>query len=138
MELETMWELARRMGVEIIHEDIRGDIQGMYIDDVIILDKKMDDTTKKCVLAEEIGHCLTAKGDITALSTVDDYGTELAGRKWSYEVMLPVSQIKAALRVGIDGLDSIAELYKVTPEYVKEALTYYIFSGQLKINEAVN
>ena len=40
MELETMWELARRMGVEIIHEDIRGDIQGMYIDDVIILDKK--------------------------------------------------------------------------------------------------
>ena len=61
-----------------------------------------------------------------------DMQGNLAGRRWGYEVLLPVSQIKAALRVGVREIDSIAELYKVTPEYVKEALEYYIFSGHLK------
>ena len=135
MELETMQELARRLNVEIIHERMHGDLLGLCIDDVIILSDKLDDAAKKCILAEEIGHCLTADGDLTQLATVDDYSMELAGRKWGYEVLLPVSQIKAAMRVGIDTIKDIAELYKVTPEYVREALLYYIYSGKLGLKE---
>ena len=135
MELETMRALAQRMNVEIVHEHMHGDLMGLCIDDVIILSDKLDDAAKKCVLAEEIGHYFTAEGDITQLATVDDYNMELAGRKWGYEVLLPVSQIKAAMRVGIDSIKDIAELYKVTPEYVKEALLYYIYSGQLEVKE---
>ena len=132
MEFETMRELAQRSGVKVIHQDMQGNLAGAYIDQIIFLNNKLDDTAKKCVLAEEIGHHFTAKGNVMELVTVDDYQMELAGRRWGYEVLLPVSQIKAALRVGVREIDSIAELYKVTPEYVKEALEYYIFSGQLK------
>ena len=116
MELEAMRELARRMGVRIIQKDMQGALAGAYVDQTIFLNNKLDDTAKKCVLAEEIGHHFTAKGNVMDLVTVDDYETELDGRRWGYEVLLPVSQIRTALRVGIREIKSIAELYNVTPE----------------------
>ena len=135
MEFDNMQELAQRMGVKIIHQNMQGDLAGAYIDQIIFLNNKLDDTAKKCILAEEIGHHFTAKSNVLELITVEDYQNELAGCKWGYEVLLPASQIKAAVRVGINSIKDIAALYKVTPEYVKEALTYYIYSGQLAAKE---
>ena len=94
----------------------------------------MSDSEKTCILAEELGHHFTADRNCLDQNETENLFCEWKGRIWSYEVLLPIGQLKAVMQAGFEKISEIAAFFKLTKEFVKDALQYYFYSGQLKEN----
>ena len=58
METNSLYSLAERENIEVIDYSFDKTINGIYIDNLkcIGLEKSLNDTERKCTIAEELGH----------------------------------------------------------------------------------
>lgn len=132
MDYDTLLSLSDRMGLTVVQQEFAGSIEGLYVDGCIFINEKLDEEKACVVLAEEIGHHFTADRNCLDQNQCENILCELKGRAWSYEVMLPISQLRFAFHAGIKSVDELAELFHLPRDFIRAALQYYFYSKQIK------
>jgi len=74
-------------------------------------------------LAHELGHCET--GAVYGRNCENRSRQEERANRWAIERLLPLSQIRKAVRLGDRTVSELAERFCVTEEFVEETLRYY-------------
>ncbi|MEG0309135.1 MAG: ImmA/IrrE family metallo-endopeptidase [Clostridium sp.] len=78
-----------------------------------------------CVLAEELGHCLTTVGDITDQTKINNRKQELIARRWGYEKLIGIVDLINAHKHGCTQSYEVADYLDVTESFLEETIEYY-------------
>lgn len=105
-------------------------VSGLYVQcqgeaPAVLVNGRMSEREKRCVLAEEAGHHYRTCGKVAELNTAGERKQEDAGRRWAYERLLPLDRIAACYLDGNQDLYQMAQELDVTPEFFQAALAYY-------------
>lgn len=122
---EELEDQARGLGLSVREKPLQyndGRIKGRQ---VLIRSTLPTTTEKASVLAEELGHHLTAVGDILDQGDAWNRKKELQGRAWAYNRLIGLSGIVRAYKAGCRNAYEMAELLGVTEEMLVDALAYY-------------
>lgn len=112
--------------VRVKEKPLLYEFKGLYKNGKILIDNKIvTDTEKRCVLAEEIGHHYKTFGNIIDFRDIRNQKQELIARNWAYEKLCPLSSIVQAYDKGISGRFELAEYLNVTEEFLLEAVEHY-------------
>ncbi len=125
MTYECLLREADARGLEVYEKSLRGDIKGLFQDDIIWLDKTLSDIEKRCILAEEIGHYETTTGNILDQNDIRNRKQELRARQWAYERILPLSTLVQAHCARVKGRHDIADFLNVTEEFLQASINRY-------------
>ncbi len=91
----------------------------------IAIKHDLDETEKKCTLAEELGHYHTTVGDIIDQSSDANRKQELRARLWSYNKLIGLHGIISCYKAGCQTAYDMAEHLGVTEDFLLEALQCY-------------
>lgn len=124
---EELIEEAEAHGAEVIDWDFKSDrIKGMYCNGVIAVNKNLKTSAEQsAVIAEELGHHITAVGNIIDQSDVTNRKQEMRGRAWAYDRLIGLSGIVKAIDAGCQSKYEMAEYLEVAEDTLKDALFYY-------------
>ena len=100
-------------------------LKGLYYNGNIAIEKKLTQTQKACVLAEELGHHFTTVGDILDQSDPAARKQELRARLRGYDMQIGLIGIVECYNHHCRSVYEMAEYLQVTEEYLKEALECY-------------
>ena len=126
-KMEELIEEAKIHGAEVIDWKFQtGRVKGLYCDGVIAMSKDIDTSAERaCVLAEELGHHLTASGGIIDQTDTSNRKQELKGRIWAYNRLIGLRGIVSAYIAGCRNRYEIAQELNVTENMLQEAVDYY-------------
>lgn len=110
--------------VEMDLSEVKG-LKGLYFDGNIALERKMSQTEKSCVLAEELGHYYTTSGNILDQTDVSNRKQEYRARLYGFNLKIGLMGLVRAFEHGCRSVSDIAEYLDVTEEYLKEAVDCY-------------
>lgn len=110
--------------VEMDLSEVKG-LKGLYFDGNIALERKMSQTEKSCVLAEELGHYYTTSGNILDQTNASNRKQEYRARLYGYNLKIGLMGLVRAFEHGCRSASDIAEYLDVTEEYLKEAVDCY-------------
>lgn len=123
---DNLISLAEEKGIKVIESDLGIDKPfGRCIGNTIIVNNRVSDYEKYCVLAEELGHFDLTVGNITNQKDFNNRKQELVARRWSYEKLVSINDIINALLNGIDNIHDLAEHLEVTTEFLIQAINHY-------------
>lgn len=100
-------------------------LAGLYMDNVVLIDKQRSYYEKHCILAEELGHYETTYGDITDLQKLRNWKLELVARRWGYEKIVSLDKLIECYEAGLKTLDEVCTHLEVTEGYLKTSITHY-------------
>lgn len=100
-------------------------LKGLYYNGNIAIEKKLTQTQKACVLAEELGHHYTTVGNILDQSDPVARKQELRARLWAYNKMVGLHGIISAYRHHCRTLADMAEYLDVTEQFLADCLETY-------------
>ena len=115
---------ADRKGLVAKEKPLRAN-NGRIKGDKIAINSKLNETEKKCVMAEELGHYYTGAGDILDQSSASNRKQELHGRIYAYNKLIGLMGIVRAHKNHCNNLSDTAEYLDVTEEFLADALNYY-------------
>ena len=139
---EELRQQAADCGVEVVDWKFTADrIKGLYCDGVIALSDSIEtDAEKACILAEELGHHLTASGDILDQKNTGNRKQEQKGRAWAYDRLIGLSGIIRAYESGCRNRYEASDFLGVSEEMFQCAIDFYrqkyglcVISGQYVI-----
>ena len=87
--------------------------------------------TKLEVFAHEIGHCLTDSFYLSDTPYLERCKQEAQAERWSYEYVIPFSELCEAVQEGNFELWELAEYFNVSENFIKEAIEYYATHNKL-------
>lgn len=123
---EELTEEAYSHGAETIDWRFTSDrIKGLYCDGMIAISDKLTNREHAAVLAEELGHHLTAAGNILDQNDTSNRKQELRGRIWAYNRLISLTGILGAYKMGCRNRYEMAECLDVPEDTLQEALDYY-------------
>lgn len=126
MNYECILDKINDEGIHLIEFSFKGNLKGLYADNTIAISKNLhNDTEKKCILAEELGHYYTSYGAILNMKDTKAKKQELIARKWAYENLISMHNLIEAFNDGIKGRYELAIYLNVTEEFLQECITYY-------------
>jgi hypothetical protein len=70
-------------GLIVKEMNLRGRFKGLCFGNRVAIEQSMGTNEKKCILAEEIGHCYLTVGDILDQSKVENVKQERRARAWA-------------------------------------------------------
>lgn len=138
MLYEKLLNEAYRYNVDVSEQPMKRKIKGLYSDNVIWINKRIDTTIEKtCVLAEELGHFHTTTGDILDQSKVLNRKQERRARIWAAEKIMPLDKFIDAFNKGCSSRYEIAEYFEVTESFLKQSLDFYRqkYGNEVQIND---
>ena len=100
-------------------------LSGLYYNGNIAIEKKLTQTQKTCVLAEELGHHYTTVGNILDQSDPDAMKQERKARLWAYNKLIGLSGIIQGYKAHCRNRYDLAKYLDVTEEFLAEALACY-------------
>lgn len=104
--------------------EVKG-LKGLYFDGNIALERKMSQTEKSCVLAEELGHYYTTSGNILDQTDVSNRKQEYRARLYGFNLKIGLMGLVRAFEHGCRSASDVAEYLDVTEEYLQEAIDCY-------------
>lgn len=124
--LEELRQEALDLGADVIEWDFSSNIKGLYCNGVIALNRHIETSAEEsAVLAEEIGHHLTATGSILDPHQRESRKQELKGRAWAYDRLIGLGGIIRAHNAGCQSRYEAADYLGVPEETLQEAVDYY-------------
>lgn len=118
-------ELIAEYENELSIEEHKMSCDGLYCDDVIWINNRLSSAEKLSIVAEEIGHYQTSAGNILDQKNISNVRQEKIARRWAYEKLIPLNEIKKAFKNGITTIYELAEHFEVTEEFMRECLKHY-------------
>lgn len=129
METSNLYSLAEKENIEVVDYFFDRTINGIYIDNlkVIGLDKTLNDTERKCTIAEELGHyyCNATYPISCSDETLIDKA-EYRAKKWAVKALISPSDLKKAKLLGLKYKWELAEFFGVTECIAEKAVDYII------------
>lgn len=125
MFYDNLVRQVSQQGIDIREESMRGNIKGLYADNVIWINRNLLTTEKTCVVAEELGHYHTSDGDILDQMDIRNRKQEYQARRWAYKFLVSFKRIIQAYHAGVSGRHELAEYLNVTEEFLQEAIDQY-------------
>jgi len=126
MTYEQLIQFAEYDEIEVIEFNFKSGLNGLYCDNTIAINPKIETTTeKKCILAEELGHYYTTVGDILDQNNISNRKQELMARRWGYEKLIPLMDLIEASFRNCTNLYELAEYLNVTEEFLNDTLHHY-------------
>lgn len=112
--------------LEVISAPLAGELKGLYIDDLIVINSGIETTVEKvCILAEELGHYYTSVGDILDLSKVENRQQENRARRWAVKRLISLDDFIRAFDNGVRNSHELAEFLGITEEFLQIALDHF-------------
>lgn len=105
--------------------DMPRGLPGIYHDNVILINKRLETYEKHCILAEELGHHETTYGDITKLDNIRNTKLEMVARSWGYEKIVSLDKLIECYKLGHRTVEDICLHLEVIPKYLFEAIKKY-------------
>jgi len=136
---EILQSEAAALNVEVQERIIKGRIKGLYGDNVIWINKNIENSVEKaCVLAEELGHYHTTTGDILDQSNILNVKQEKRARRWAYERLVTLDNLIDSFRKGCRSRYEIAEYLNVTEEFLEDSLCFYRekYGTEVKVDDS--
>lgn len=125
MTYEELLKEADSFGLIVKEKPLKAN-KGRLKGNRIAIKKDLEnDTERRCILAEEIGHYHTTVGDILDQSDVVNRKQERQARIWAYKRLVGIVKIINAYKEGASNRFELAEYLNVTEEFIDEALEYY-------------
>lgn len=121
---EQLLDEASSYGLEVIELDLGGDC-GYCYDNTIYINIGSTETTKYCILSEELGHYFTTAGDITSLNSNNDIRQEYRARNWSYSKIITPDAIIMSILNGANSLYDLANDLNINQKFLLEAIEFY-------------
>ena len=124
---EELRQQAEDLGAEVMKWRFESErIKGLYCDGTIALSDRLNSTAEEAaILAEEIGHHLTASGNILDQSNIESRKQEIRGRVWSYDRLIGLSGLISAFDAGCTNRFEIADFLGVPEDVLQDAINYY-------------
>lgn len=123
---ENLISLAHSKGINVVESDLGIDKPfGKCIGNLIIINNRVNECEKLCVLYEELGHFNLTVGDITDQSDLNNRKQESIARRWSYEKLISPEDIINAIISGIDNIYDLAEILNVTEDFLIQSIEHY-------------
>nr|DAO88770.1 MAG TPA: IrrE protein [Caudoviricetes sp.] len=131
VELLDLYIEAEENDVDIMSVDtdvtksmsVMSDLDNCYIG----LNPLMIDTTaeEKVLLAHELGHCMTGAfyNQYSKLDIREKH--ERRADKWAIKKLIPVDELKRAVKSGRESRYELAEYFNVTEDFMQKAMDYY-------------
>ena len=118
-------DTAKKENVDVYEVDMRGNLKGLYYDNVIFINKNMAFHEKKSVLCEELSHHLYTVGDILDKKSIVSIKQENFARRKSYEYLVPLSTIQEAIK-DCDNMYQLADKLNIEESFLNHSIEYYI------------
>ncbi|WP_232700089.1 ImmA/IrrE family metallo-endopeptidase [Brevibacillus daliensis] len=119
-------QLLSETEAKVFEKDIPLSIKGLYGDNVIWINKRIQSRTEKaCILAEENGHHYTSSGDILKQESIKNRKQEKRARNWAYEKLIPISTFVQAHLQGIRNRHELADHLGVTEDFLDSAIRHF-------------
>ena len=124
---EELSQQAADYGAEVVDWKFQADrIKGLYCDGVIAVSKDIETSAEKsCIIAEELGHHLTATGNILDQKDISSRKQELRGRAWAYNRLIGLTGIIKAYKAGCRNRYEMAQNLEVTEDMLQDAINFY-------------
>ena len=125
--LSSLYAMAERQGLDVYYFPMRQNAAVSTPDGCIGIDvdRLEDSAAEKACLAHEMGHCLT--GSFYRLDTplaLRSRAEERADR-WAIRQLVPLRELRRALRAGLGRPDELAEHFGVPEDIIGKAIFYY-------------
>jgi len=105
--------------------DIPKGLAGLYMDNLILIDKYRSKYEKHGILAEELGHYETTYGDITDLAKINNWKLELLARNWGYRKIVSLDKLVTCYELGYTTSEEVCTHLEVTAKYLKDSIDHY-------------
>lgn len=124
MTYEQLLDEAVDLGIKVKEKPLQSS-DGRTKYDRVAIRQDMTTVRKACVLAEELGHCLTTVGNILSQDSIDAIKQERRARIWAFKKMLSVEQIYDVAAKGYTTPYEMASYLDVDEEFLRDCLMYY-------------
>lgn len=104
---------------------------GYIFQDTVYINENLTPYRKHEIVAEEIAHFKMNAGNILDQTKFNNRKFEGYARRKTYEMLMPLDEIKSITFNGITSLYEISNYFEVTEKFVKSALSYYIKKDKL-------
>ncbi|MEQ7790713.1 ImmA/IrrE family metallo-endopeptidase [Staphylococcus nepalensis] len=112
---------------EIIIEEtnLKKGLAGLYLGEVILIEKRLNSVNKLETLYEEIAHHLITYGDIRDQSKTLNRKFELKARRLGSELAISLEGLIDAFHHGVQNLYEMSQYFDVSEDYILNALNHY-------------
>lgn len=117
-------DLAANENIQVKETYLPYNMDGLYYDNNIVLNSKLDDIEKCCTLAEEIGHYIFNFSNLLDQDDLNNIKEELKARKWAYDQLLPLEKIIDCYEAHCESIFDMAEYLELSEKFIKEAVLY--------------
>ena len=123
---EELLSEAQGNGVEVIEMNFKGNLKGLYSENTIAINSKLETNKEKnCILAEELGHHHTSFGNILNTKDIKNIKQEKIARNWGYERLVGVMDIVNAFNASARNCCEMSEYLNVTEEFLEASIQHY-------------
>ena len=135
IDLIELYDYAEEYNIEVISINTR------KIESLSMMDESGDcgiginpfflqsDVDEKIKLAHELGHCMTGAfyNQYSKLDIREKH--ERRADKWAIKKLIPVDELKRAVKSGRESRYELAEYFNVTEDFMQKAMDYYRDNG---------
>lgn len=129
-EIKELLKIAESNDIEIFCGSFPA-CKGIASDGFIGIDTELIGAEEKTCLGHELGHCMTGAFYPVTASLLDRRRAERKAEKWAIKKLVPVEELKRALKVCPYYCD-LAEYFGVTEDFIRKACKYYAESERLR------
>lgn len=122
---EKLLKEAEKERIEVYEINFKGNIKGLYSDNVIGINKNLSNKDKICIIAEELGHHYRSYGDILDQRDTTNRKEERRARIWAYKRLVGITDLVNAFNAGVKNRYELSEYLNVTESFIEEAVNYY-------------
>ena len=128
METTNLYNLAEQQGISVSFFPLKESL-GLTLESDgrfhIALHNACGANTEKVVLAHELGHCLS--GGVYSLddNSLIRVKLEKKADSWAIERLVPLFELKAAIKQGDEAISSLAQRFGVTEDFMQKVFKHY-------------
>ncbi|WP_145452874.1 ImmA/IrrE family metallo-endopeptidase [Staphylococcus hominis] len=112
--------------IDIIEcENLPKDLYGLWLGDMILINRNLPTTSKLETLAEELAHNELTYGNIVDQSKYNHRKFENYARRLAFEKLISLNDIIKAFLQGIHNLYELANFFEVTESFVLQSIAHY-------------
>ena len=100
-------------------------LHGLWLDDIILINRNLSETRKVEVLYEELAHHKLTYGNILDQSKWINRKFEKYAVRHGYQAALPLRLIIEAYHYGTSNLHELAEYVELSEEYIIKVIEFY-------------
>ncbi len=129
MEINKLYNIAENENIAVFFMPIP-ESRGIVLDKgngyVIGLDSASSPAEEKVILAHELGHCMTGGGYTLDGDSVIRVRLEKKADSWAIERLIPLKELKSAIKQGDEAVTCLAERFGVTEDFIQKAIKHYL------------